>query len=393
MTVADSVTWPGAPALDPAAARQYLEDARAQLGSGDRLEVQTAAVVGGSQQGLGFAMALARVGVCVSLIEDDAHDARRVRDVLTRADALARITISCDLSAVQGVGLVIEAGLPGAARLRQLRALSAFAASGALLVCCGGGLLQKAEMGRFVAIDTAAPPPDFAVLEILARPETSERDLGRTEGLARLLGGLGLRTPEFISSRLLAQLEDVVEALVFRGSTPWEIDGALEAFGFGLGPCAAQDLRGLDQAVARHRAEGAAGARRVKSPVLARMVAEGRLGRRGGVGWYRYPGGGGRVVDPLIEDLVREEAYFAGVPRRPICDDDLRQHCILALMRAASDLIARGVPAPLVDLVACAATGFPTARGGPGFFARQIGVERVAAQWNAVAGGALGAVG
>lgn len=98
------------------------------------------------------------------------------------------------------------------------------------------------------------------------------------------------------------------ETLIYRHTTPWDLDEALVDWGYAVGPCEAQDLIGLDTVLtARAGAD--------VTPVLPRMVAEGRLGKRFGWGYYRYPGGGGAVIDPLIEDLICEEAWFAKVPR------------------------------------------------------------------------------
>jgi 3-hydroxyacyl-CoA dehydrogenase len=206
-------------------------------------------------------------------------------------------------------------------------------------------------------LDTAAPPPAIGLVEILAGSDP------RAEGLARRLGALPVTVPNFTGARLIAALEDAAEALVFEGSTPWEVDAAAEAFGFDLGPCAAQDLRGLDIAYARHRATGHA------LPVVDRMVPEGRLGRKGGVGWYRYPGGGGRVIDPLVEDLAREEAHFAGVTPRAISDSEIAARLSGALLRAAKGLVAEpGV----IDLLSVLACGFPADTGGVLFAAQPL---------------------
>ena len=97
------------------------------------------------------------------------------------------------------------------------------------------------------------------------------------------------------------------EELLFHHTNPWELDEALCDRGYAMGPCEAMDLVGLDTVLER--------APNRLTPVLKRMVAEGRMGKKGGVGFYRYPGGGGAVIDPLIEDLIREEAWFAGVER------------------------------------------------------------------------------
>ncbi|WP_139301363.1 hypothetical protein [Vannielia litorea] len=103
------------------------------------------------------------------------------------------------------------------------------------------------------------------------------------------------------------------------------------------GPCAMQDRIGLD-VIADTRSE----------PFLVadRMVAEGRLGRKVGVGWFRYPGGGGAVIDPLVEDLIREEAHFAGRPWRELSADVIRSR-YFAAMEAAAKAMPPGARAAL----------------------------------------------
>ncbi|NNK15749.1 MAG: hypothetical protein HKP51_02465, partial [Sulfitobacter sp.] len=71
------------------------------------------------------------------------------------------------------------------------------------------------------------------------------------------------------------------EDLLYHHTNPWELDEALTAWGYDMGPCEAQDLVGLEKVLARQPDR--------PTPVLARMVAEGRMGKGGGVGYYRYP--------------------------------------------------------------------------------------------------------
>lgn len=108
--------------------------------------------------------------------------------------------------------------------------------------------------------------------------------------------------------RAVAPLQDAFwqacEQMLMDHTNPWELDEALVGWGYGLGPCEAQDLVGLDVVLAGR--EGS-----TPAPILGRMVGEGRLGKKAGWGFYRYPGGGGAVIDPLIEDLIREEAHFS----------------------------------------------------------------------------------
>ena len=339
--------------IPPGAA--YLARVRRQLAVGAPLALSRAAVAGGSPQALGLAVALADTGTAVALIEEDRWDVARAQDALTRAGKGTGITVHSDPAAAEGAEAVIEASGRDAGLRAALLGDMARVAPGALLASLGPGALRASLPAPVALIDQ----PGEGVIEILTGSDP------RAEGLARRLGALPVRVERFLGAVLVAALEDVAEALVFEGSTPWDVDAAAEATGFTLGPCAAQDLRGLDRAYARHRVKGHA------LPVVDRMVVEGRLGRKGGVGWYRYPGGGGRVIDPLVEDLAREEAHFAGVTPRAISDSEIAARLSGALLRAAEGLAAEpGV----IDLLSVLACGFPADKGGVLFAAQALDV-------------------
>lgn len=67
--------------------------------------------------------------------------------------------------------------------------------------------------------------------------------------------------------------------LLLRHTNPWELDEALKTFGFGTGPCEVMDHIGLEVVIARGSAH--------HSSILPRMLSEGRIGKIGGVGFYR----------------------------------------------------------------------------------------------------------
>ena len=128
------------------------------------------------------------------------------------------------------------------------------------------------------------------------------------------------------------------DALIWRHCAPWELDEAATAWGYTIGPCEAQDLVGLDHVLAARTGEA--------SPILPRMVAEGRLGKRAGWGYYRYPGGGGAVTDPLIEDLVHEEAWFAKVTRT-----EVEGPVLIAMLHDAVGALLKSAGAAVAPLV------------------------------------------
>jgi len=103
------------------------------------------------------------------------------------------------------------------------------------------------------------------------------------------------------------------------------------------------------------------------------------LGKKTGVGWYRYPGGGGRVDDPLVEDLIREESHFAKVTRREIGKDEITKTLLLAMINEAANILYEGIAhsAADIDLVTVFGYGFPRWRGGLMHYADEVGVENI----------------
>lgn len=169
-----------------------------------------------------------------------------------------------------------------------------------------------------------------------------------------------------VARSLVVALHETLDRLLLEATNPWELDEALEAFGFVMPPLEAQDLAGLDTVHAgRDYARAGPDPAHRHLLVSKRMLAEGRLGKKVGVGWYRYPGGGGKVIDPLVEDTLREEAWFAGIPRVALSDDALVAAVIGALQRAGTDLVRQGVAPEVVDATCLRILRYPADRPGP----------------------------
>ena len=147
------------------------------------------------------------------------------------------------------------------------------------------------------------------------------------------------------------------ERLMYHHTNPWELDEALTGWGYALGACEAQDLIGLDKVLARQPDRPV--------PILGRMVAEGRLGKIGGVGYYRYPGGGGAVSDPLIEDLILEEAWFGKVTRSDCRDDDLVAEMNAAIAPLCKRFLSEGMGEAALQVLLHRAVHFPMDRSFP----------------------------
>lgn len=369
-------------------------------------EITQIAVVGGGTMGAGIAYACLSLGLPVVLLETDADSMDRARhnvEVLigqgikrgrldgSGADALrARLTISDDYAAASGATLAIEAAFESMDVKKDIFAKLDTALSADATLATNTSYLDVNEIAastrdpsRVLGLHFFAPAHIMRLLEIVQGAQTSDRALATGFSLAKLLKKVPVLAgvcDGFIGNRIFTRYKEEADILLMDGAVPWEVDEAMEAFGYAMGPYEVGDLSGLDIGFAnRRRQDATRDPNRRYIPIADRMVNEGRLGRKTSVGWYRYPGGNGKVVDPLIEDLVAEEARFAKVVRADIEDDVVRERLTLAMINEAADILGDGIArsAADIDLVTVFGYGFPRWRGGLMHYADTVGVAEI----------------
>lgn len=220
-----------------------------------------------------------------------------------------------------------------------------------------------------------SPANEMKLLEIVAAELTSTTTLATALAVARRLKKVPVIAKNafgFIADRLFSAYRQQAEFLVEEGASPYAVDAAMEAFGFAMGPFAVADLSGLDRAwrIRRFQAAG-------RDP-LARYVAipdllceRGYIGRKTGVGYYRYKGGR-REHDPRILDLITDYRANRRVITRTFTEEQIQRRLLLAIVNEAALLMAAGVASNDVDIDLTFVHGYGFARwlGGPMFWAR-----------------------
>jgi 3-hydroxyacyl-CoA dehydrogenase len=197
----------------------------------------------------------------------------------------------------------------------------------------------------------------------------------------------------FIGNRMLDAYIRQAWWLVEEGAMPWQVDQAIEAFGFAMGPFRVGDLVGHDVSQAirvRRRAERPDYRCSTLADELCRL---GRLGQKTGGGWYDYPDGPRRPVpSPAAEALVTAHRAAHGIAPRPIEDQEIGDRLVYALVNEGARLLEEGVAARPgdIDVVYLTGYGFPRWRGGPMYHAEQVGLERVVARMREFAGSVRG---
>ena len=376
---------------------------------GSALEVQHAAVVGGGTMGAGIAYALLSSGLQVTILEADADGLKRAEDnigkiieaSLTRgmidaaggADLRSRLTLSTQYSQAATAQLAIEAAFEDMAVKQEILGKLDAVLSADAVLATNTSYLDINEMvapltdpTRVIGLHFFAPAHIMKLLEIVQGAQSSDRAIATGYALAKRLGKVPVRAgvcDGFIGNRILARYREAADTVFMDGSTPWEVDDAMVEFGYAMGPYEAQDLSGLDIAYAnRQRQAPTRDPNRRYIPIADRMIELGKLGRKTSAGWYRYPGGEGKVEDPIVADLAIEEAHFAGITRTDYSSQEMRQRIVLAMINEAADILDAGIAqsAGDIDLVTVFGYGFPRWRGGLMHYADSLGVETIVAQ-------------
>ena len=151
----------------------------------------------------------------------------------------------------------------------------------------------------------------------------------------------------------------------------------MEDFGFAMGPLAVRDLAGNDVGFLIRKGRRLPPDERW-SPILERLVAEGRLGQKSGKGFYRYEGRT-RIADPQVTALIEAVSRERGIERRQIPDAEILERLLHPLVNEGARIVDEGIAirASDIDVVYVNGYGFPAYKGGPMFWAEQAGLERV----------------
>ena len=151
---------------------------------------------------------------------------------------------------------------------------------------------------RVVGTHFFNPVHIMQLLEIVAAEQTSDETLARTQALAKDLGKTAIvvkDVPGFATSRLGVCLGlEAIRMLEQGVASAADIDTALElGYRHPMGPLKLTDLVGLDVrlAIADHLARELKGDQYAAPGLLRRLVAEGKLGKKTGEGFYRWVDG------------------------------------------------------------------------------------------------------
>jgi 3-hydroxybutyryl-CoA dehydrogenase len=281
--------------------------------------IASVAVVGGGFMGAGIAESVAVSGlpVVVRDVDQAAIDrtGKRIEASLQRAVqgakldrshadvAYRRIELTTELEAIRGADLVIEA-VPEDQRvkLEVMRAIDEVV-SDAAIVASNTSSIPIAELAqalrrpeRVLGLHFFSPVPVMTLVEVVVGLDTSPETVATSKAFVEHLGKFPIETKDrsgFIVNMLLVPYLMAAVRMYEDGfATREDIDVGMKlGCGHPMGPLALCDLIGLDvlYAVSDSLYEEFKRDEYAPPPLMKRMVASGRLGRKSGRGFYDYP--------------------------------------------------------------------------------------------------------
>lgn len=224
------------------------------------------------------------------------------------------------------------------------------------------------QPGRLIGLHFFNPVASMQLVEVVRGANTDLARLQQGQAFTRSIDRLPLpvkSAPGFLVNRvLMPYLLEAVD-LMEEGVPPAAVDRAAKAFGMPIGPVELADSVGLDicLAVARELSGHTATPSEVPAR-LARLVEDGRLGKKSGRGFYHWADGHAEI--PKIASDYQ-------------APDDLKERLIFRLLNESVACLREGIveDADLLDAGIIFGTGFAPFRGGPMHYISSGGLDRM----------------
>jgi 3-hydroxyacyl-CoA dehydrogenase len=368
--------------------------------------IGSAAVIGAGTMGGGIAMCFANAGIPVTLVDTTQqaldkgiekikgnYAATVAKGRLAQSDMdkrMALIAPRTNLDEIKGADIVVEAVFERMDVKKDLfKKLDALARQGAILAT-NTSTLDVDEIATatkrpadVVGTHFFSPANVMRLLEVVRGEKTANDVLATTMKLGKTLKKVPVVSgvcDGFIGNRMLEKYGQQSLFLLDEGATPAQIDGALQRWGMAMGPFAMYDMAGNDIGWEIRKRRSQERPDMVYSKVADRICEQGWFGQKAGRGWYRYEKGNRKPIpDPEVEKIISDYRAEVGVKPRKISDDEIVERCIYALVNEGARILEEGIAlrASDIDMVYLTGYGFPPYRGGPMFYADQVGLDKV----------------
>ncbi|SFR80292.1 3-hydroxyacyl-CoA dehydrogenase [Marinobacter daqiaonensis] len=368
-------------------------------------DIKTVGVIGAGTMGGGIAMNFANVGIPVTIAEvkqealdkglavirknyeNTAKKGRITQEQVEERMGLISGTLTYD--DFKDVDLVIEAVFESMDLKKKIFSeLDQKCKPGAILAS-NTSTLDIDEIASstkrpddVIGLHFFSPANVMRLLEIVRGEKTSDEVKATGMELAKRIKKVGVLVGNchgFVGNRMLHKRGAEAMALVNEGASPQQVDKVLTDFGFPMGQFAMGDLAGIDIGYSIREERRKAG-EDVPPSWMDKLVEKGRLGQKTMAGTYRYEEGNRKPIpDPEVDQLIAEFRKEQGIEPREISDQEILERCLYVMINEGSKILEEGIADRSldIDVVWIYGYGFPSYRGGPMFWADQVGLSKI----------------
>ncbi|MCC6219610.1 MAG: enoyl-CoA hydratase/isomerase family protein [Deltaproteobacteria bacterium] len=237
--------------------------------------------------------------------------------------------------------------------------------------------------GRIVGMHFFNPVEKMPLVEVVCTKHTDERTIAFTSALAVSMGKYPVivsEVPGFLVNRILTPYLVEAAFLLKEGFGIAEIDELATSFGMPMGPFRLLDEIGLDVAAeVSGIIEDSYGSRMSGPHYVAKLLAAGRKGKKGGKGFYLYEDGNKAVLDNSVRGVLEVSAPVAiDRQKRAALTDRLILRLLNEAVMCLDEEVA-GLAGPeaagQIDLATVMGLGFAPFRGGILHYANTVGAK------------------
>ncbi len=348
-------------------------------------------MLGAGMMGAGIAHAAATAGLEVVLLDSTQENAEKGKAYSAKllekrvaksqlpqdgaAAVLARIKPTADYADLAGCELVVEAVFEDRAlkadvtkKTEAVIAADALFASNTSTLPITGLAEASARPANFIGLHFFSPADKMPLVEIIMGKQTSQQTLARSMDFVRAIGKTPIVVNDargFYTSRVFGTYLSEGMALLQEGVAPALIDNAGRLAGMPVGPLALADEVSIELvhkiASQTKKDLGDQYVSRAADQVAALMVDKlGRLGKKGGHGFYEYPADARKHLWPGLAE------HFPVKAEQPGLEAVVERLMLIQSLETVRCMEEGVLTSPAdADVGAILGWGYPPFRGGP----------------------------
>ncbi|WP_439149226.1 3-hydroxyacyl-CoA dehydrogenase NAD-binding domain-containing protein [Sulfitobacter sp.] len=357
-------------------------------------EIKSVGIIGAGTMGGGIAMNFATAGIPVTIVETTQEALDRglkvVRGNYQRSSdkgrfpqdeveaRMDRFNGQLEIAALADCDLVIEAVFENMELKRKIfTELDRVMKPGAILATNTSALDidEIAAMTKrpedVIGLHFFSPANVMKLLEIVRAKHTADDVVATSMDLAQKINKIAALVgvcPGFVGNRILFARQIQANKLLDKGLMPWDVDAALNTFGFKMGPFQMSDLAGLDIGWSK----GA----KTTNPIRDALCEMDRRGQKTKAGFYDYDEARRPIPSDVVAGVIKD---ITGAESSSMSADEIIEICIYPMINEAVKILEENKaqrPSD-IDVVWLNGYGWPADKGGPMFYGDMVGAQAV----------------